>query len=95
MQGELAKIEELCTGAAYCQFMDMLFPGDGNDDHDDHHHEDYGYDDGGDDDDHEYNQKRRFANFFFIILEFWSQEGFSIIRRATTLELSAAVLTLY
>ncbi|RWS30303.1 Microtubule-associated protein RP/EB family member 1-like protein, partial [Leptotrombidium deliense] len=21
------KIEELCTGAAYCQFMDMLFPG--------------------------------------------------------------------
>jgi len=22
-----AKIEELCTGAAYCQFMDMLFPG--------------------------------------------------------------------
>jgi len=22
-----SKIEELCTGAAYCQFMDMLFPG--------------------------------------------------------------------
>nr|XP_022315617.1 microtubule-associated protein RP/EB family member 1-like isoform X3 [Crassostrea virginica] len=22
-----AKIEELCSGAAYCQFMDMLFPG--------------------------------------------------------------------
>lgn len=21
------KIEEMCTGAAYCQFMDMLFPG--------------------------------------------------------------------
>ena len=21
------KVEELCTGAAYCQFMDMLFPG--------------------------------------------------------------------
>lgn len=21
------KIEELCSGAAYCQFMDMLFPG--------------------------------------------------------------------
>ena len=20
------KVEELCTGAAYCQFMDMLFP---------------------------------------------------------------------
>ena len=72
MQGELAKIEELCTGAAYCQFMDMLFPGDGNDDHDDHHHEDYGYDDGGDDDDHEYNQKRKFANLFIIwqIMEF-------------------------
>jgi RP/EB family microtubule-associated protein len=23
----LKKIEELCSGAAYCQFMDMLFPG--------------------------------------------------------------------
>ena len=22
-----SKIEELCTGAIYCQFMDMLFPG--------------------------------------------------------------------
>ena len=22
-----SKIEELCTGAVYCQFMDMLFPG--------------------------------------------------------------------
>ena len=21
------KVEELCSGAAYCQFMDMLFPG--------------------------------------------------------------------
>ena len=21
-----AKIEEMCSGAAYCQFMDMLFP---------------------------------------------------------------------
>ena len=29
LQGELSKIEELCTGAAYCQFMDMLFPGQG------------------------------------------------------------------
>jgi len=27
LQAQLAKIEELCTGAAYCQFMDMLFPG--------------------------------------------------------------------
>ena len=33
LQAELAKIEELCTGAAYCQFMDMLFPGAVNDDH--------------------------------------------------------------
>ena len=32
MQAELAKIEELCTGAAYCQFMDMLFPGENVDD---------------------------------------------------------------
>ena len=23
-----AKVEELCSGAAYCQFMDMLFPGE-------------------------------------------------------------------
>jgi len=27
LQSQFAKIEELCTGAAYCQFMDMLFPG--------------------------------------------------------------------
>lgn len=27
LQTSYAKIEELCTGAAYCQFMDMLFPG--------------------------------------------------------------------
>ncbi|XP_022837586.1 microtubule-associated protein RP/EB family member 1 isoform X2 [Spodoptera litura] len=26
LQSNFAKIEELCTGAAYCQFMDMLFP---------------------------------------------------------------------
>ncbi|XP_054279066.1 LOW QUALITY PROTEIN: microtubule-associated protein RP/EB family member 1-like [Macrosteles quadrilineatus] len=27
LQSQFAKIEELCTGAAYCQFMDMLFQG--------------------------------------------------------------------
>uniref|UniRef100_A0A0A9W2G4 Microtubule-associated protein RP/EB family member 1 n=1 Tax=Lygus hesperus TaxID=30085 RepID=A0A0A9W2G4_LYGHE len=27
LQSSLSKIEELCTGAAYCQYMDMLFPG--------------------------------------------------------------------
>lgn len=27
LQTSYGKIEELCTGAAYCQFMDMLFPG--------------------------------------------------------------------
>lgn len=27
LQANLTKIEELCTGAAYCQYMDMLFPG--------------------------------------------------------------------
>ncbi|KAJ1526018.1 hypothetical protein ONE63_009192 [Megalurothrips usitatus] len=27
LASSFAKIEELCTGAAYCQFMDMLFPG--------------------------------------------------------------------
>lgn len=27
LQGQFNKIEELCTGAAYCQYMDMLFPG--------------------------------------------------------------------
>lgn len=27
LQSSYIKVEELCTGAAYCQFMDMLFPG--------------------------------------------------------------------
>lgn len=27
LQSNFSKIEELCSGAAYCQFMDMLFPG--------------------------------------------------------------------
>uniref|UniRef100_A0A023F776 Microtubule-associated protein RP/EB family member 1 n=2 Tax=Triatoma infestans TaxID=30076 RepID=A0A023F776_TRIIF len=27
LQSSYTKIEELCTGAAYCQFIDMLFPG--------------------------------------------------------------------
>ena len=27
LDSRLTKIEEMCTGAAYCQFMDMLFPG--------------------------------------------------------------------
>ncbi|CAG9771317.1 unnamed protein product [Ceutorhynchus assimilis] len=27
LRSNFNKIEELCTGAAYCQFMDMLFPG--------------------------------------------------------------------
>ena len=27
LQSQFIKIEELCTGAAYCQFMDMMFPG--------------------------------------------------------------------
>jgi len=27
LQTRYAKIEEICSGAAYCQFMDMLFPG--------------------------------------------------------------------
>ncbi|GFV26879.1 hypothetical protein TNCV_3455492 [Trichonephila clavipes] len=27
LQSNYTKIEELCSGAAYCQFMDMLFPG--------------------------------------------------------------------
>ncbi|KAL0279652.1 UNVERIFIED_CONTAM: hypothetical protein PYX00_001158 [Menopon gallinae] len=27
LTSSFSKIEELCTGAAYCQFMDMLFPG--------------------------------------------------------------------
>ena len=53
LQAELAKIEELCTGAAYCQFMDMLFPGDGDDD------DDHG-------DDHEYIHKRKFDSVSII-----------------------------
>ena len=27
LDSRLTKIEEMCSGAAYCQFMDMLFPG--------------------------------------------------------------------
>ena len=27
LEANFTKIEELCSGAAYCQFMDMLFPG--------------------------------------------------------------------
>jgi len=27
LSASFTKIEELCSGAAYCQFMDMLFPG--------------------------------------------------------------------
>lgn len=27
LRTNLTKVEELCTGSAYCQFMDMLFPG--------------------------------------------------------------------
>lgn len=27
LRSSFTKIEELCTGAAYCQYMDMLFPG--------------------------------------------------------------------
>ncbi|KAK3868295.1 hypothetical protein Pcinc_026308 [Petrolisthes cinctipes] len=27
LQSSYTKVEELCTGGAYCQFMDMLFPG--------------------------------------------------------------------
>jgi len=27
LESNFTKIEELCSGAAYCQFMDMLFPG--------------------------------------------------------------------
>ncbi|XP_055612289.1 microtubule-associated protein RP/EB family member 1 isoform X1 [Uranotaenia lowii] len=27
LRAQFTKIEELCTGAAYCQYMDMLFPG--------------------------------------------------------------------
>ena len=28
LDANFSKIEEMCTGAAYCQFMDMLFPGE-------------------------------------------------------------------
>ena len=28
LQSQLGKVEELGTGAAYCQMMDMLFPGE-------------------------------------------------------------------
>lgn len=28
LQSNFVKVEELCTGAAYCQFIDMLFPGE-------------------------------------------------------------------
>ena len=27
LDAQMAKIEEMCSGVAYCQFMDMLFPG--------------------------------------------------------------------
>ena len=27
LKTNMVKVEELCTGSAYCQFMDMLFPG--------------------------------------------------------------------
>ena len=27
LSSKYTKIEEMCTGSAYCQFMDMLFPG--------------------------------------------------------------------
>ena len=27
LQTKYTKIEEMCSGSAYCQFMDMLFPG--------------------------------------------------------------------
>ena len=27
LHSQMRKIEEMCSGAAYCQFMDMLFPG--------------------------------------------------------------------
>ena len=28
LDSRFTKIEEMCSGAAYCQFMDMLFPGE-------------------------------------------------------------------
>ena len=30
LQSQMAKVEELGSGAAYCQLMDMLFPGEKN-----------------------------------------------------------------
>ena len=60
LQAELAKIEELCTGAAYCQFMDMLFPGAVNDDH--WFRWSCNYDD--DDDDDDINPRMKVAKFF-------------------------------
>ncbi len=27
LDARFSKVEEMCSGAAYCQFMDMLFPG--------------------------------------------------------------------
>ena len=27
LQTKYSKVEEMCSGSAYCQFMDMLFPG--------------------------------------------------------------------
>ena len=27
LQTKYTKVEEMCSGSAYCQFMDMLFPG--------------------------------------------------------------------
>ena len=31
LQSQMGKIEEMGSGAAYCQLMDMLFPGEKND----------------------------------------------------------------
>ena len=32
LQSQMAKVEELGSGAAYCQLMDMLFPGEKGED---------------------------------------------------------------